>query len=51
MKSSGITKDFLYSSSSKIYEEEPRYNETSLYKFCQSLVPFVVSRFHFIVFR
>ena len=26
----GITNDFLYPSNSKIYEKEPRYNETSL---------------------
>ena len=25
-----ITNDFLYPSNSKIYEKEPRYNETSL---------------------
>ena len=26
----GITNNFLYPSYSKIYEKEPRYNETSL---------------------
>ena len=26
----GITNDFLYPNNSKIYEKEPRYNETSL---------------------
>ena len=26
----GITNDFLYPSNNKIYEKEPRYNETSL---------------------
>ena len=26
----GITNDFLYPRNSKIYENEPRYNETSL---------------------
>ena len=27
----GITNDFIYHSNRKIYEEEPRYNETSLW--------------------
>ena len=26
----GITNDFLYLSNSKVYEKEPRYNETSV---------------------
>ena len=28
----GITNDFLYSSNSKIYEREPHYNETSVWR-------------------